>query len=95
MTPSWTKKALCLNMDTNMFFEKYEENPDVSLAVDIMCNRCPVQRKCFSYGITNKEIGVWGGVYLENGEISKDFNLHKEEDDWATLWTCLTTDSKI
>lgn len=92
MTPEWTKDALCLNMDTNLFFDTYENNDDVAVGVDIMCSRCPVRRRCFSYGVSNKETGVWGGVYFQNGLISSEFNRHKQDQDWADIWVSLTVD---
>jgi hypothetical protein len=67
------EKALCLNMDTNLFFDQYEENPEVSKKVDLLCIKCPAQRQCLAYGVSNAEWGVWGGVYLEGGKISKEF----------------------
>jgi hypothetical protein len=83
----WTKKASCLNMDVNMFYDKYEENKGLASAIDIMCSQCPVQRDCLAQGVSNKEWGVWGGVYLENGEISKEFNEHKDKETWFEIWS--------
>jgi len=82
----------CLNMDTNLFFDKYEENSSTAKAVDNLCQRCPMQNKCLAYGISNQEWGVWGGIYLENGKISKEFNKHKDKDDWFSVWITLTMD---
>lgn len=86
------EKRLCLNMDTNLFFEKYEENNDVKEYVDNLCSMCPAQRKCLAYGISNQEWGVWGGIYLEQGKISKEFNLHKDNDSWFKIWSNATMD---
>jgi hypothetical protein len=88
------EKALCLNMDTNLFFDQYEENPEVSKKVDLLCTRCPAQRQCLAYGVSNAEWGVWGGVYLEGGKISKEFNSHKEKTDWFTVWSGITMETK-
>ena len=44
------------------------------LAIDNLCAGCPVSRTCFAVGISTKEWGVWGGIYLVDGEISKEFN---------------------
>jgi hypothetical protein len=49
-------------------------------------------KQCFAVGISGKEWGVWGGVYLENGEISREFNNHKSKSDWADMWQKMTTD---
>lgn len=83
---------LCINMDTNLFFDKYEENERVSEAVDALCSQCPMQRKCLAYGVSNQEWGVWGGVYLEMGKISKEFNKHKDNDAWFKIWSNATMD---
>jgi len=56
----------CLNMDTNLFFEKYEEDIIVAQGVDTLCAQCPVQRQCLAYAVSNQEWGVWGGVYFES-----------------------------
>lgn len=82
--------ALCLNMDTNLFFDTYEENKEVAKKVDILCIRCPAQRQCLAYGVSNEEWGVWGGVYLEGGKISKEFNGHKTQESWFDIWSGIT-----
>jgi hypothetical protein len=87
------EKALCLNMDTNLFFDQYEENSEVSKKVDLLCIKCPAQRQCLAYGVSNSEWGVWGGVYLEGGKISKEFNSHKEKTDWFSVWSGITMES--
>lgn len=86
----WKSDALCVNYDTNIFFEKYEEDSLLRPAIDKLCMSCPVSKECFSIGISQKEWGVWGGVYLENGELSKEFNNHKTKSDWANTWQSLT-----
>jgi len=52
--------------------------------------QCPVRKTCFANGISGKEWGVWGGVYLEGGEISREFNRHKSKSDWSNVWQSLT-----
>ena len=86
----WKDNAVCLDYDTNLFFEKYEDDELLRPAIDALCSLCPVRKECFSVGITGKEWGVWGGVYLENGEISKEFSSHKSKSDWGQTWQHLT-----
>ena len=86
----WKDDAKCLNMDTNLFFDKYEEDQHLASSVDQICQRCPVNKNCFAWGISSKEWGVWGGIYLESGEISKEFNSHKTKKDWSYTWQALT-----
>jgi hypothetical protein len=88
----WEKSANCSGYDRNLFFDKYEENLLVRSEIDDLCSACPVARHCFAVGISQKEYGVWGGIYLENGKISREFNRHRTKDQWAEKWQDLTTD---
>lgn len=91
----WSDDANCKDMDTELFFDKYEENPDLRPAIDMLCADCPVVRQCFAVAVsTKKSFGVWGGIYFENGKISKQFNNHRTKQDWAEKWLNLTTDSE-
>lgn len=86
----WKDKGECLGMDTNLFFDKYEEDPHLAKSVDHICQRCPINQQCFAWGISHKEWGVWGGVYLKDGKIDKEFNAHKDKDNWFVTWESLT-----
>jgi hypothetical protein len=88
----WKDDAPCKDLDTNIFFDKYEDDVDSRFLVDALCMQCPLARKCFANGVSGKEWGVWGGVYLEDGKISREFNNHKTKADWADTWQILTTD---
>lgn len=90
----WKEKALCKDYDWNLFFDKYEENTNLRPAIDELCSKCPVARQCFAVGISQKEWGVWGGVYLEGGKISREFNRHRDKAKWAETWKYLTMDNK-
>jgi hypothetical protein len=67
----WKDNAQCLGSDTNIFFDTYEEHIDTREFVDALCRTCSVSKTCFAVGVSGKEWGVWGGIYLEGGEISK------------------------
>jgi hypothetical protein len=86
----WKDEASCLNLETNLYFEEYEDNVDLRNGIDSICMQCPVRKTCFANGISGKEWGVWGGVYLEGGEISREFNRHKSKSDWSNTWQALT-----
>lgn len=86
----WKDDAACLDYDTNIFFDKYEEDEKLRPGIDAVCSNCPVRRTCFANGISGKEWGVWGGIYLEGGEISREFNKHKTKLDWGNTWSSLT-----
>lgn len=89
----WKDEAACLGYDTNFFFDRYEDNESFRPAIDKICASCPVARQCFAVGISQKEYGVWGGVYLENGKISREFNRHRTKEGWGNTWQSLTTDT--
>ncbi len=82
----WKDQGSCLDYDTNLFFDKYEEDEPLRNAIDKLCSGCPVSKTCFAVGVSSKEYGVWGGIYLESGSISKEFNSHKTEESWAEIW---------
>ena len=86
----WKNEGLCVNYDVNLFFDKYEENEKLRPGIDKICAECPVARTCFAVGVSQKENGVWGGVYLEKGKISREFNRHRSKEDWAETWKNLT-----
>jgi hypothetical protein len=86
----WKDDAACLDYDTNLFFDKYEEDENLRLAIDKLCSSCPVSTTCFAVGVSQKEWGIWGGIYLENGQISREFNKHKNKSQWGETWQYLT-----
>lgn len=81
-------------METNDFFDNYEEDLEVRKDIDSVCASCPVARQCFAVGISTKAWGVWGGVYMENGKIAREFNRHRTKQDWAEVWEYLTIDKE-
>lgn len=88
----WKSQGSCVNYDVNLFFDKYEENEQLRPAIDKLCSECPLARTCFAVGISQKEYGVWGGIYLEKGKISREFGKHRSKEDWANTWKYLTND---
>lgn len=92
MKNNWKDSSSCKNYDTNFFFDRYEEDIQFRSAIDKLCDECPLVKHCFAVGISQKEWGVWGGIYLENGNISKEFNKHRTKSMWADKWKNLTVD---
>jgi len=88
----WKDSAACKDYDTNLFFDSYENSELLRSAIDKVCSSCPIARTCFAVGVSQKEWGVWGGVYLEGGKISREFNKHRSKQDWAETWKYLTND---
>lgn len=89
---AWKDQGSCVSYDVNLFFDKYEESEKLRPAVESICAACPVARMCFAVGISQKEYGIWGGVYLEKGKVSREFGRHRSKSDWAETWKNLTTD---
>jgi len=90
MSKQWQNRARCLDMNTNYFFDRYEEDIEFRNGIDSLCKSCPVQRECLASGVSRQEWGVWGGVYFEKGKISKEFNNHKKQEEWFDIWKFLT-----
>lgn len=86
----WKNDAACLGEETNDYFDNYEEDVDLRPIVDQVCRECPVRKICFAAAVSEKNTGVWGGIYLEQGDISREFNRHKTKQDWANTWQSLT-----
>jgi hypothetical protein len=81
----WFDLALCLNMDTNLFFEKYETDLNIARNIDQACLSCPVISICYEQGKENDDYGVWGGIYLNSGSVDKVRNAHKTKEVWKQL----------
>ena len=90
----WKEDAACLDWDYELFFEKYEEDENLRQAIDEYCMDCPVRRQCFAVGVSQKAYGVWGGIYLEYGKISREFNRHKSKKQWSETWENLANDKE-
>ena len=55
----WKDNALCLGLDNNLFFDKYEEDSEVRGSIDALCKMCPQAKTCFANGVSGKEWGVF------------------------------------
>jgi len=73
----WQHLASCAGMDVDYFFDDYESTK--ARQIDEVCAGCPVIKECFRRGTETKEMGVWGGFYLDGGQVSKKKNSHKTE----------------
>jgi hypothetical protein len=94
---NWKKDGLCTMFDREDFYDNYElwvkSDKEKAHDIDTLCQSCPMNKQCFAVGVSNKEWGVWGGVYLKDGKIDKEFNSHKEKSDWFLIWQALTMES--
>jgi hypothetical protein len=80
----WKMLAVCRGVDTNMFFELYDDE-QVAHMVDDMCLSCPVMSQCLKAGIDNSESGVWGGIFLSLGKPDDNKNKWKTPDIWSQI----------
>lgn len=90
----WKENAACLGYDTELFFDKYEEDLLLRPAIDSLCGGCPVARQCFAVAVSTKAWGVHGGIYLESGKISREFNRHRSKADWGNTWKSLVIEEE-
>lgn len=81
----WYQLAACAGADINLFYDNYESDRYIAEQIDEMCLHCPVVKQCYNEGVSNKERGVWGGVYLDLGRVDKENNIHKTPDVWKRL----------
>jgi hypothetical protein len=85
----WYHLAACKGMTTNSkydwFYDLYETDKIVSQQVDQICLGCPVIKQCYAEGVTGKEKGVWGGIYMDLGRPDKQHNSHKSPEIWKEL----------
>ena len=73
----WQDLSMCQGMDTKLFYDDYESNPDIAVQVDQACLSCPVLMECGLAGRENSEYGVWGGFFLTAGSVDEARNKHK------------------
>ena len=56
----WADKAMCRQLDTQLFFPKRGE---ATRPIKIICSVCPVAKPCLEYAMKSGEkFGVWGGT---------------------------------
>ena len=81
----WWHMSACQGIETELFFDKYENDVNIARNIDEACLSCPVISMCYQQGVDNNEYGVWGGVYLNSGSIDKSRNTHKTTEVWKRL----------
>lgn len=89
----WQGEAACRSTNLESYFDDYENDTepfDIRTQVDVTCIGCPVVRTCLVYGKYYRLTGVWGGVYLLDGDMDPEMNQHKTPDNWAQLYASIT-----
>lgn len=61
------RQALCIDMDTRVFFVDEDDHKGVAYAKSI-CNKCCIREDCLDTALANYEDGIWGGMtFTERG----------------------------
>ncbi len=76
---SWKARAACKGMDTNLFYDDYENSEVIAKQVDQICLQCPVRDTCLMEAVHDGETGVFGSTYLVRGNYSRQHNKHKDK----------------
>lgn len=59
---SWQDRALCAQVDPELFFPEKHETALAKLAKRV-CRACPVRQECLDDALDRgEEFGVWGGL---------------------------------
>ena len=67
----WKDEALCLGMDNNTFFDKYEDHEGSRRDVDALCKQCPVKKiKTNNFNPENQNIIINDQFSWKNFENS-------------------------
>lgn len=93
-TLSWHQIAFCKDMIPerddegkvyDLFYEAYEEDEELAKAMDEVCLSCPVLKECLMEATDNKDFGLRGGIFLNNGKPDKMRNQHKTDEVWQRI----------
>ena len=72
-------------MPLSWFYEDYEDDEEIAKSVDDICLSCPVMKECLLDATDNKDYGVRGAIYLNNGKPDKMRNAHKTPEIWERI----------
>lgn len=64
--PEWMAEGQCVGADPAMFVPDDDES-EIPPSVYTLCEACTVADDCLTFGVENRETGVWGGVLIERG----------------------------
>lgn len=84
-TLSWHQLAFCKGMELDWFYDGYEADEELAKAMDEVCLSCPVMKECLMEGTDNKDYGLRGAIFLNNGKPDRMRNQHKTEEVWARI----------
>jgi len=64
----WTKRALCPEVDPELFFPADGSVITLGSPVRVLCRSCEVRLECLRYALDHCEEGIWGG-FTESARI--------------------------
>ena len=91
----WIDEALCAGTDTELYFDKYENDSNLAKDIDRMCISCPVIKDCFESGVQSESYGVWGGIFLNDGKLDNVRNSHKTQEVWERIFSIISEGEQI
>jgi hypothetical protein len=70
----WMADASCIDVDDpELFFpEGFETKYILPMVVDRYCSGCPVAGECFDYGRRTAAGGIWGGMYIDSRQRTRE-----------------------
>lgn len=75
----WRNSALCKDMGTAIFFDKwYELSKQEKQDIVSMCESCPVLESCYNYAVSSKSHGIWAGRDFRDGRPYSPFSSRKK-----------------
>lgn len=72
--PNWGRmgRALCSEIDPELFFPKKGADPYTIKSVKAICNKCELVEPCFTYALKDEEIkGIWGATTTEDRKMMR------------------------
>lgn len=59
----WAERSACKGMDTEQFYLKADEHPDLIKQLRVLCNtKCPVRSACLEHALHYEKHGFWAGT---------------------------------
>ena len=72
---TWRELAACKEAENPNIFNHAVDHESITEALEAyqeaqtFCDSCPVANECLNFGTSNKETGIYAGVYLREGKV--------------------------
>lgn len=74
---NWRRLAVCVGVDSRIFFPEYAQSEKVWTRARVMCNQCPVQVECLEFALQWEDLEDRWGMYA--GRTPNERNLIRSE----------------